>query len=118
MTLHRAIALALTLALSGAATAGTLSTPPAAVGGTSSLGCLVQSLDRKERLVTARLLDQNGLELDEQVAAVDPGAVVTIVNSAASSFGVYCQFEGLSKKLRGFLHLYGPDTSLLLPATK
>jgi hypothetical protein len=35
------------------------------------------------------------------------------------NFGVYCQFDGLNKKLRGFLHVHDGDQTLLLqPAVK
>jgi hypothetical protein len=119
MSLRMACSLAL-LGAAAPAAAGTLATPPAAFESGNSLGCLVQNLDSKPRLVTARLVLQDGSVLDEEVdLPIAAGAVVTVNSVVSPNFGVYCQFDGLNKKLRGFLHVHDGDQTLLLqPAVK
>jgi hypothetical protein len=121
MTFRIALPFALSLlGFAASASAGTLTSPPAALETGSVIGCLVQNLDSKQREVTARLVLADGSVLDEEVdLPVLPGAVLTVNSVASPNFGVYCQFEGLNKKLRGFLHLQeGDQTILLLPAAK
>jgi hypothetical protein len=43
--------------------------------------------------------------------------VVTFV-SADQDYGFYCEFEGLGKGVRGYMHVYDGTTLLVLPAAK
>jgi len=93
-------------------------TPPVGAGQNSSAGCLVQNLDAQTRTVTATLRDQGGSSLSTATVDVPPGAVLTLVNMSGA-FGVYCEFEGLRRKVRGFVDVNdSTGTLLVLPAGK
>lgn len=121
----RCLALQLALALpclAGPASSATRSTPPASNAADTSLACFVQNLDTRDRVVTARIFDQGGNLLDEQTATVPGRSSSTLVGftSGEVQFGAWCEFDGLSRKVRGFLHVYGGTvgTVQLLPAGK
>lgn len=116
-TQHLAVT-ALALLVPLAARAATSYTPPAAAGGTASAGCLVQNVGSKSRTVTATLRDQGGAALDSATVDVAPGEVLTLA-ATTQQFGVYCEFEGLNRSVRGFLDVNdGGTILLLLPAGK
>jgi hypothetical protein len=108
--------------LAGPASAATRSTPPASNAADTALACFVQNLDTRDHVVTARIFDQLGNQLDEQTATVPGRSSVTLIgfNAGDVQFGAWCEFEGLSRKVRGFLHIHGATlgTVQLLPAGK
>lgn len=112
-------AFTLTLFLAAAAHAAKASfTPPVGADNAESAGCLVQNLDPQPRTVTATLRDQAGVSLDSGTAEVAPGAVLTLATTTGQ-FGVYCEFQGLSRRVRGFVNVNdGATTLLMLPAGK
>lgn len=106
------------LALAAApATAKPLFTPPVGVVGTATAACVAQNLTTKPRSVSATLRNQDGTALLSDDVAVPAGAVVTLV-SGDEDYGFYCEFEGLGKGVRGYLHVYDGNTLGLYPATK
>ena len=119
------IRLALTLALAlglaaPAAAAGAMSTTPAYAGSGSNVMCVAQNLDAKEHMVTARIFLEDGSLTEGPTSfAVPAGGMAVVVNTGGQSPFVYCQFEGLARKVRGSLLVIdsgGVRTSL--PATK
>jgi hypothetical protein len=99
------------------AAAKPLFTPPVGVNGTATAGCIAQNLTTKARNVSAILRNQDGTALMAHEDVVPPGAVLTFV-SGDSDFGFYCEFEGLGKGVRGYMHVYDSTTLGLYPATK
>jgi hypothetical protein len=117
---HRSLgAFALSLLLSApAAAASTSFTPPVSADMAESAGCLVQNLDTRPRTVTATLRGQDGASLDTATVEVAPGAVSTLA-ATTGQFGVYCEFQGLRRRVRGFVNVNdGATTLLVLPAGK
>jgi hypothetical protein len=117
--LARGLAL-LALALLGAppAAAGTDATPPVH-NDVDRVGCVVQNLGAKPHLVTATLRDVSGTALQSQGLEVPPGFTFELVFVASFQPSVHCEFEGLNRRVRGFLEVQpaGGGTSLLvLPA--
>jgi hypothetical protein len=94
-----------------------LFTPPAGVVGTATAACLVQNVSTKPADVSAIIRNQDGGAILGHEDTVPAGAVLTFV-SADNDFGVYCEFEGLRKGVRGYLHVYDGTTVTLLPAVK
>jgi len=103
-----------------AAAAGAMNTPPAYAGSGSNVICAVQNLDAKERTVTARILLEDG-SVTEGPTSVEvlAGGIAQIVNTGGQSPIVYCQFEGLTRKVRGsLLAIDSGGVRTSLPATK
>jgi hypothetical protein len=102
---------------SAPAAAKPLFTPPVGVSGTATAGCIAQNLTTKPRNVGATLRNQDGTALMAHEDVVPPGAVLTFVAGDAD-FGFYCEFDGLGKGVRGYIHVYDSNTLGLYPATK
>jgi hypothetical protein len=112
------LAFSAALALGSApAAAKPLFTPPVGVNATATAACMVQNVTAKARTVSAILRDQDGTALMAHEDVVLPGAVLTFV-SGDSDFGFYCEFAGLGKGVRGYMHVYDSTTLGLYPATK
>ena len=106
------------LALAAApAAARPLFTPPVGVAGTATAACMAQNVSTKPRNVSAILRNQDGTALMAHEDVVPPGAVLAFVAGDAD-FGFYCEFEGLGKGVRGYMHVYDSTTLGLYPATK
>jgi hypothetical protein len=119
LALARGLAL-LALALVGArpAAAGTRATAPVR-NDIDRVGCMAQNLGSKPRLVTATLRDVAGTALQSQSLELPPGLTFELVFVSSFQAAVYCEFEGLNRRVRGFLEVqpFGGGTSLLvLPA--
>jgi hypothetical protein len=110
-------ALAAPLAFVAPAAAKPLFTPPVGVNGTATAACVVQNVTTKARSVSAVIRDQSGGQILAHEESVPAGAVVTFV-SADQDYGFYCEFEGLGKGVRGYMHVYDGTTLLVLPAAK
>jgi len=95
---------------------GSLFTPPAPANA-DSVACLVQNLGPDEEFVTARLHDLDGVVIASTTGAVGGGAVRAFADSDANVGLSYCEFEGLSKSLRGFLTSSGGD-GVVLPTVR
>ena len=113
-----ALASLLALALSApAAAAKVMSTAPGFGGVGSDVQCVVQNLDTKEHTVTARILLPDGVLIAGPTSfPVAANNVVVLLNIGGH---VYCQFEGLSRKVRGWLTVIdSAGTRVMLPAVK
>ena len=109
---------ALLLALAAPGQAGTQATPPVH-NDTDRVGCVVQNLGSKPSTVTATLRDFGGGVINSLSGTLPPGGAFELVFTAAFQPLVYCEFDGTSKKVRGFLQVEpygGGTTTLLLPA--
>jgi hypothetical protein len=114
-------ALALGLALwPAAAGAAALDTPPAFAGAGSNVQCIVRNFDTKTREVTVTMLDQVGAAAEGPLTIeVGAGSTIDVVNAGGASPYVTCRFEGLTRKVRGWLAvLDGGGTRTMLPAAK
>ena len=106
------------LALSAPAAAGTLTTPPVTAAGSSSASCTVLNADTQPRSITARMFYGNGTlaGVNADVLVASHGAE-TLLTSAGTN--VFCEFDGLTKKVRGYIELRDADgTRFQLLATK
>lgn len=118
MRSHALAALAiLALLTASAADAKSSFTPPLG----SELGrfvtCVVQNVGTKTRSVTVTLRGSDGSALASGTYDVAPGQVLNPASEIG--FGNYCEFEGLSRTVRGFVALTeGNTTWLVLPAGK
>jgi hypothetical protein len=109
------------LLLAAPAAAATYVTGPVDVANGDIAVCVVQNLTDQPRTVTTRMWYGNPRELhDEDLDVVIGPRVTTIVmNRSDPSTNVYCEIEGLSKKLRGYVAVTaGGTTQVLLPAAK
>jgi hypothetical protein len=115
-----ALASLLALALSAPGAAGVMSTGPAFSGSSSSVSCVVQNLDTKDHTVTATIVRSDGtILLGPSAVSVSPGNVVEPLGTGAGSPYVFCQFEGLSRKVRGWIAVGdGGGLRTALPATR
>jgi len=111
-------ALLLTLLLTAsAAEAKSTFTPPLGAEAGSIVSCIVQNLGTKDRSVSVVLHGSDGSSLAAGTYNVLPGQVLSLVG--AVGFGNYCEFEGLSRTLRGFVAVTSGNTVLvMLPAAK
>jgi len=105
----------LALALPAAA----LTVSPPVHNDTDRVGCVVQNRGKTPRTVTATLRDAGGAALTSFSLETPPGLTIELVSTSAFQIGVYCEFDGTSRKVRGFLQVqpFGGGTTLLsLPA--
>jgi|SRR5688572_7688662 hypothetical protein len=112
----------LTLALAAPAAAATYVTPPVDVANGDVAVCIVQNASDQARTVTTRMWYGNPRVMADEDADVPIGPRVTlmVMNRSEPSTGVYCEIDGLSKKLRGYggvVSVVG-TTQFLMPATK
>jgi hypothetical protein len=116
------VAAALALALpASAGAAGVLNTPPGYAGTGANVQCLLQNLDGRAQDAAVSLVGADGVVLEgPQTVSVAAGGVASSVNTGGPSEGyVYCRFEGLSKKVRGWLTVIdSAGTRTMVPAAK
>jgi hypothetical protein len=119
MSLRLALAaLVLELALASPGAAATSISPPVH-NDTDRVGCVIQNRGKTPRTVTATLRDAAGSEINSFSFETTPGLAVELVFTSAFQIGVYCEFQGTSRKVRGFLQVQpagGGTTLLLAPA--
>ena len=116
----KSLALAVLL-LAAPAAAATYVTGPVDVANGDVAVCIVQNLTDQPRTIRTRMWHSNPRVLHDEDAAVPIGPRVTMIvmNRSEPSTGVYCEIEGLSKKLRGYVAVTsGGTTRVLLPAAK
>ena len=118
MTCRALVSLALVALLATPAAAAKASFSPWVLADNGqNLRCVVQNLDARARSVTASIKDEFG-EVAATGSRVDlpPGTVWSdvVVSGAA---GGYCEFQGLSRKVRGYVLVNeGASTVLVAPA--
>src|SRR5262245_52790294 len=103
------------------AAAATWVTAPVDVANGDTAVCVVQNLTDQPRTVATRMWYGNPRTLHDEDEGVTIGPRVTTIvqNRADPSTGVYCEIDGLSKKLRGYIGVTaGGTTHVLLPAVK
>jgi hypothetical protein len=116
-----AFASLLTSLVAAPALAATYVTGPVDVANGDTALCVVQNLTDQPRTVSTRMWHGNPRVLHDEDADVTIGPRVTTIvqNRSEASTGVYCEIEGLSKKLRGYIAVTaGGTTHVLLPAVK
>jgi hypothetical protein len=116
----KTIALAVLL-LAAPAAATTYVTPPVDVSGGDTAFCVVQNVTDQARTVTTRMWQGNPRQLvdEDEDVSIGPRATLWVMNTSDVLTGVYCEIEGLSKKLRGWVGVQsGGTTRFLLPAAK
>lgn len=116
--LARLCPVAVLLALAAPGNAGTRTTAPVH-NDVDRVACLVQNVTSKERTVTATLRGFTGAVIQSSTWTIPPGAAFEVVFTASFQPAVYCEFEGLTRGVRGFLEVEpagGYTTTLLLPA--
>jgi hypothetical protein len=113
-------AVVLALVLSFPAVASAVALTPPVHNDTDRVGCVAQNRGKTPRTVTATLRDAAGVAIGSPFSLeIPPGLAIELVSTSAFQIGVYCEFEGTSRKVRGFLQvqpLGGGTTLLSLPA--
>jgi hypothetical protein len=108
--------------LAAPAGAATYVTPPVDVANGDTVVCVVQNVTDQTRTITTRMWAGNPrVLLDEDIDVAIAGRVTTwVMNTNTPQTGAYCEIEGLSKKLRGWIGVSSPtgSTQYLLPAAK
>ena len=121
MTRFTLVACSLWLGFPWSAAAGAVfTTPPVAHPAGGETFCVLQNLDKVDHHVAVRLFNEDGMQTLANDVVVEARSTVTPVGSVAAGVHHFCEFEGLSRKVRGFVRMDdGPNSQrLLLPATK
>ena len=114
-------AAALLSALAAPAGSGTalVTTPFVDVGAGAEVSCVVQNLDGAERTLSVRQYDEDAVLLAESVETPFPPGVRNGATTVGPVAGAYCQFQGLNRKVRGFITVRDAGQSVVvLPAAK
>lgn len=117
---YPALVAAASLAASSAGAASWIS-PPAAARSTGTVLCIVQNLDTRPRTVSVRLRTAVGSVLDEFTGDAAPGIAYFAATGPPVFSGHHqCEFDGLSRKVRGFLEVLDDAGGVILslPAAK
>jgi hypothetical protein len=119
MTLVRFFALCLAIAFSAAvADAKPSFTPPVSATAGAIIDCTVQNVGTKPRTVNVVARGNDGAQIAFGEVEVAPGAVRAVV-TAGPGDDTYCEFEGLTRTVRGFIHVIDDvATTVLLPAIR
>jgi hypothetical protein len=106
------------LGLPAVSHAGSVFTPPAPIGA-EDVVCVVQNLGSKDARVVANVRSSTGLVIESQESVVPAGGSLLVVGSDGGGSFKYCEFLGLSAKVRGFMNVTGGDSvSVSIPAAK
>jgi hypothetical protein len=118
---RRSLALLLVASLGLPATsyAGSVFTPPAPVG-TDDVLCIVQNLGKRDAPVLANVRSSTGIVIESQESVVPAGSSLLVAGSGSDGGGTfkYCEFQGLSHNVRGFMNVTGGSGSVMIPASK
>lgn len=102
-----------------AAAGSVLVTPPVFADTAGLVACIVQNLTGEYVGASGRQRDSDAAIVDENFDAPIPPGVGSVASEANATGVFYCEFDGLGKGLRGFIHLNdGGQSQIVLPASR